>query len=179
MRRQAKFTTTRQACTDFRFRINQTAILSDMVTHCEQQIMAAIRFKDFWLTMSCLAGDTRLTMDAKADTLGEFISDQEEYFIRQLMTTVYSCSKCSSIYSHIDLRCVFDALGESGLHMRQTDSDDLLNVELLEEIAWLTTQYFPQQVQQQVIDSWTTDCLYDHSNVLPFQSRTPSIKKFQ
>jgi len=107
---------------------------------------------DFWLTIASGLGNSRLKLNRKASSIHRFIdqnSDHKDY-LRQAIQQSYKLSRCSHLRDPIDLNCVLDILGEIAFELEGARADDLLDIELLEEIAWLIGERFQQSLELDV-----------------------------
>ncbi len=101
-------------------------------------------FTDFWRTIANELGSSRLKINARATSIHKFIdrnSDHKEY-LRQAIQQSYKRSHCNHLRDTINLESVLDILGEIAFELQGAQADDLLDIELLEEIAWLIGERF-------------------------------------
>jgi len=80
-------------------------------------------------------GSSHLRINVNAKSIHDFVSPDSE-FLREIVRNSYSRSHCYNLNSMLDMNTVLDILGEQAYGLRGDVSDDLLDIELLEEIAW-------------------------------------------
>lgn len=80
-------------------------------------------------------GSSHLHINVNAKSIHEFISPDSE-FLREIVRNSYSRSHCYNLHSILDINTVLDILGEQAYSLQGDVSEDLLDIELLEEIAW-------------------------------------------
>ena len=80
-------------------------------------------------------GSTHLHIDVNAKSIHEFVSP-DSHFLREIVRNSYSRSHCYNLHSLINIEAVLDILGEHAYCLKGDVADDLLDIELLEEIAW-------------------------------------------
>ena len=132
----------------------RSAQTGQMDKHEQQQanIVNAVGFKAFWLSVSMELGQARLHLDEAAQCLDGFIqehSDVRTYLHRAIKRT-YRESRCQNLDSPISIECVLDTLGEAAYELQTENSGDLFDIELLEEIAWLICDRYADQVTELV-----------------------------
>ena len=107
-------------------------------------IRKATAFADFWLLIASELGSSRLKVNPEAQSIGQFIDssgDQKDY-LREVIRQSYKRSRCYHLRDAIDIEAVLDILGETAYSLQGQQADDLLDIELLEEIAWLIGERF-------------------------------------
>lgn len=102
-------------------------------------------FRDVWCFLSEQIGECRLLVKRNANNLNAFLKAQENNpgFMRQLITETYKRNQCANLDSSISIEIMFDVLGEKAAELKQTQKDDLADIELLEEIGWHLQQRYP------------------------------------
>ncbi|MBX2849720.1 MAG: hypothetical protein KTR16_15460 [Acidiferrobacterales bacterium] len=80
-------------------------------------------------------GSSHLHINVNAKSIHEFVSPDSQ-FLREIVRNSYSRSRCYNLNSILDINVVLDILGEQAYGLKGDVSDDLLDIELLEEIAW-------------------------------------------
>ena len=90
---------------------------------------------NFWQYIASQIGSARLQINKDADSINDFI-DPDCGFIKDIIRTSYSKSKCYHLQSSIDLNLLLDSLGEHAYQLNEKLDADLFDIELLEEIAW-------------------------------------------
>lgn len=106
-----------------------------------------LSFIDFWVSAASAIGDHRLGINPYAKNATQLLTSQAVHpeHLRQLIFG--SLSKPNGKLSQtIDLTKLLDSLGETAFSLRQTASDDLFDIELLEEIAWHISEHYPHLV---------------------------------
>lgn len=103
-----------------------------------------VSYLDFWLFIASQLGTARLHLYAEATSFSQlFIQPSDpQHHLRRAIEQSYHASGCRSFRSPVDLFTALDALGEAAYQLRGNQADDLLDIELLEEIAWLITTHF-------------------------------------
>jgi len=80
-------------------------------------------------------GSSHLRINVNAKSIHDFISPDSS-FLRDIVKNSYSRSRCYNLHSTLDMNALLDILGEHAYSLKGDLSDDLLDIELLEEIAW-------------------------------------------
>jgi hypothetical protein len=112
-------------------------------------IRKAPLFADFWQLIASELGSSRLKINSTAQSISTFIDssgDQKDY-LRDVIKQSYKRSQCYHLRDAIDLEAVLDILGETAYALQGQHADDLMDIELLEEIAWLIGERFWVNVQ--------------------------------
>ena len=90
-------------------------------------------------------GSSHLRINVNAKSIHDFISPDSS-FLRDIVRNSYSRSRCYNLNSTLDLNVVLDILGEHAYTLKGDLSDDLLDIELLEEIAWHIGERYQQNL---------------------------------
>lgn len=104
----------------------------------------ALSFVDFWQSIASELGSSRLRINTKAPSIRYFIdgnSDPKDY-LKNAIEQSYKRSNCHHLRDTIDLNAVLDVLGETAYQLQGLEADDLLDIELLEEIAWIISERY-------------------------------------
>ena len=102
-----------------------------------------VSFFDFWHFIATQMGSSHLRINVNAKSIHEFVSD-ESTFLRDIVRATYTRSQCYTLHSKLDINIVLDTLGEHAFSLKGSLSDDLLDIELLEEIAWHINERYRQ-----------------------------------
>ena len=102
----------------------------------------------FWHYIAHQIGSARLQINKDADSINDFI-DPDCGFIKDIIRTSYSKSKCYHLQSSIDLNLLLDSLGEHAYQLNEKLDADLFDIELLEEIAWHIGERFLAHIKLQ------------------------------
>lgn len=105
-------------------------------------------FSDFWQTIANELGNSRIKVNVKAESIKQFLeadSDHRE-FLRKLIYQSYKRCRCYHLNARFDVNIALDVLGETSFNLKGNKEDDLLDIELLEEIAWLISQLFEHKI---------------------------------
>lgn len=129
-----------------------------------------VTFIDFWCFIATELGNSRLRVNAKANSINEFLdqrSDHKEY-LKSVIRRSYKLGQCQHLRSPINVNHVLDLLGEAAYQLKGKRCDDLLDIELLEEIAWHISGRFAHLVQNiepitQIKDTSTSNIVSFHS----------------
>jgi len=104
----------------------------------------SLSFIVFWQFIASEIGSSRLKINEKADSIKSLIddsSDPKEY-LKNIILQSYKRNKCNHLRDTIDLNSILDILGETAFELQGQQADDLLDIELLEEIAWLLCERY-------------------------------------
>ncbi|MFT5611355.1 MAG: hypothetical protein ACI9LU_001857 [Polaribacter sp.] len=108
----------------------------------------SVYFGEFWLRVAADLGNSRIRISDSAKTIHEFIdkdSDCKRYLL-ELIKRSYKLSKCQHLGSPLRLELVLDLLGETAYQLQNDQTDDLFDIELLEEIAWHICSRYSAQI---------------------------------
>lgn len=111
-----------------------------------------ISFFDFWRFIGEQLGDARLSINHQAHTIHQLIDPCSDHppYLREAITQSYKRSRCHHLGADINLIAVLDVLGEIAYQLQGKSLDDLLDIELLEEIAWHISERFGEALQTQL-----------------------------
>lgn len=111
-----------------------------------------ISFFDFWLYIADQLGDARLSINHNAKTIHGLIDTSSDHlpYLKDVITLSYKRSHCHYLRGDIDLIVVLDILGETAFELQGRHSGDLLDIELLEEIAWHISERFGEILELQL-----------------------------
>ncbi len=112
-----------------------------------------LRFLDFWSVISDEIGDHRLEINSSArcaDELFPKTSVHPEHLKNLVLGSLKK--QHDHLDQAIDLTNLLDELGRSAWELRQNGSDDLFDIELLEEIAWHIGTRYPYLIEMPRID---------------------------
>jgi len=115
----------------------------------DNKLNMPISFMAFWQFMACELGSSRLRINNSAKSIREFIhtgSDHKNY-LRDVIQQSYKRSHCHHLKAPINIDIVLDILGETAYDLQGKSCDDLLDIELLEEIAWHIGERFSQHIE--------------------------------
>lgn len=123
---------------------------------------APVSFADFWVLVSIELSHARLHLNRDAKSLEQFISKRSDVriYLHESVKESYKKSACQHLRSPISFEAVLDILGEKAFQLQRGNAGDLFDIELLEEIAWLICDRFPDQV----IELVTRTEAWDNSN---------------
>ena len=141
-----------------------------------------LSFSKFWQTIANELGNSRIKINAQAESIKQFLqadSDHKE-FLRKLIHQSYKRCRCYHLNARFDVNIALDVLGETSFNLKGSKEDDLLDIELLEEIAWLISQHYGHKVNMPkslLINS--SELSDDHTNIVATESqvkaKTPII----
>lgn len=112
----------------------------------------SLSFIDFWLFIARQVGACRLDLNPNAKNLDELFTKNAVHpqHLKQVITNSLphktKNSQLPALKGFIDLCQLLDALGETAFELRQSSADDLLDIELLEEIAWYISERFSHHI---------------------------------
>ena len=91
-------------------------------------------------------GNVGLAINQDTTSINDFLSPECD-FLRDIVRSSYTRSKCYHLHSVIDLNQVLNILGERAYELNNQQLNglpqaDLLDIELLEEIAWNINERF-------------------------------------
>ncbi len=107
-----------------------------------------LSFSEFWQTIANELGNSRIKINTRAESIKQFLqadSDHRE-FLRTLIHQSYKRCHCYHLNARFDVNIALDVLGETSFNLKGNKEDDLLDIELLEEIAWLISQHYGHKV---------------------------------
>ena len=107
-----------------------------------------LSFSEFWQTIANELGNSRIKINPHAESIKQFLqadSDHKE-FMRKLIHQSYKRCHCYHLNARFDVNIALDVLGETSFKLKGNKEDDLLDIELLEEIAWLISQRYGHKV---------------------------------
>ncbi len=109
----------------------------------------SLTFSEFWCTIASELGNSRLKVDRKAQSIRYFLALESDHraFLRTLIHQSYKRCHCYHLNAPIDVNIVLDLLGETNHTLQGSKEDDLLDIELLEEIAWLVSRHYHQLIE--------------------------------
>lgn len=115
----------------------------------EQISEKKLGFSEFWQTIASEMGNSRLKIDPEAESIKYFLAAESDHrdFLRALIHQSYKRCRCYHLNARFDVNVVLDMLGETNHRLQGTKEDDLLDVELLEDIAWLIDQHYRQFIR--------------------------------
>lgn len=103
----------------------------------------SLSFIKFWGFIASELGSLRLSIDTSSkrlETLFQANSAHPKY-LRTLIEESLA-NRGGNLTQTIDLNKLLDDLGATAFTLRSNDNDDLFDIELLEEIAWLISTHF-------------------------------------
>lgn len=106
--------------------------------------VGAVSFVNFWRFIAKSLGDSRLRIRNEADSIETLLASNSDHreFLREVIITSYFESNCCSIDDLIDMNTTLDVMGEAAYQLQGRNKDDLMDIELLEEIAYLIQQQY-------------------------------------
>lgn len=107
------------------------------------------QFIEFWLHVASELGTSRLHINKSAKSIKNVIhpnSDAPTY-LHDAIKKSYKFSQCQHLTSPINLESVLDILGETAYVLQGEQADDLLDIELLEEIAWVIGSRYAEHIK--------------------------------
>jgi len=108
-----------------------------------------IIFSEFWQTIASGLGNSRFKINTKAESIRYFLDPESDHkdFLRILIQQSYKRCRCYHLNARFDVNVVLDILGETSYTLQGNKEDDLMDIELLEEIAWLLNQHYGQAIE--------------------------------
>ncbi|MFT6408549.1 MAG: hypothetical protein ACJAQ6_001969 [Arenicella sp.] len=119
-----------------------------------------VGFTEFWQTISSELGNSRFKINTKAESIKYFLAAESDHkdFFRVLIRQTYKRCHCYHLNARFDVNVALDVLGETSYTLQGTKEDDLMDIELLEEIAWLINQHYGYAIKM------PKSMLADHPN---------------
>lgn len=116
----------------------------------EQQGRKSVCFTHFWQTVADQLPHVRLHINKDATTINEYISQHSDIYsyLHRAIKQSFKLSHCQNLNSPLSMEVVLDVLGETAFTLQNEHSGDLFDVELLEEIAWLICDRYPEQISE-------------------------------
>lgn len=134
-----------------------------------------LSFSEFWQTIANELGNSRIKINVEAESIKQFLradSDHKE-FLRTLIHQSYKRCHCYHLNARFDVNIALDVLGETSFHLKGNREDDLLDIELLEEIAWLISQHYEHKVNMP--ESLLISKSEEQTNMTPNENQ-PGVK---
>ena len=121
---------------------------------------APLSFNVFWQTIANDLGNSRVKVNPKADSIKHFLRSDSDHrdFLRVIIQQSYKRCQCYHLNARFDVNIALDVLGETAFTLTGNKEDDLLDIELLEEIAWIINHHFADKIKM-------PQSLLDDSNV--------------
>lgn len=122
-----------------------------------------LSFLEFWMVAAQELGDARLLINPQAESVKKLLAANSDHreFLPGILQKSYQRSRCQHLRDEINLNVVLDLLGETAYSLKGQQADDLLDIEFLEELAWIISQRYLQHVDishcPQSIDNRITD----------------------
>ncbi len=129
---------------------NQTKVMSkQFVKKRANSIKSRESFLGFWHLVATCLGDGRLRILKNAEALEQLLAPNSDHrdFLRDIIITSYFECDCCSLDDSVDVNTILDVLGEAAYELQARNADDLLDIELLEEIAYHIQQHFPHKIK--------------------------------
>ncbi|MFT6032091.1 MAG: hypothetical protein ACI854_000618 [Arenicella sp.] len=106
-------------------------------------------FNQFWQTIASELGNSRFKINTKAESIKYFLAAESDHkdFLRVLIRQSYKRCRCYHLNARFDVNIALDILGETSYKLQGTRQDDLMDIELLEEIAWLINQHYSHAIE--------------------------------
>ena len=108
-----------------------------------------IVFNEFWQTIESGLGNSRFKINTKAESIRYFLDPESDHkdFLRILIQQSYKRCRCYHLNARFDVNVALDILGETSYNRQGNKEADLMDSELLEEIAWLINQHYGQAIE--------------------------------
>ncbi len=103
----------------------------------------SVKFIDFWCEVALEVGSHRFSINDQAKQLQDLFSkkdihaDHVKNLVRQSLPDPHG-----NLEQTIDVTRLLDELGEVAFELRKNSADDLLDIEFLEEIAWVISSRY-------------------------------------
>jgi len=103
-----------------------------------------VSFLGFWQFIAKELGNSRLKVNVNANAIHDFLitNGEQKAYLRDAIKQSYKHNQCHHLGSPISITSVLDILGEAAYELHANRQDDLFDIELLEEIAWLISQRY-------------------------------------
>ena len=114
-----------------------------------QNAYRTVGFSEFWLLIASELGNSRLKVDVGAESIKYFLDAESDHkdFLRKIIHQSYKRCHCYHLKARFDVNIALDILGETNYKLQGSKEDDLLDIELLEEIAWLVNQHYSHLIK--------------------------------
>ncbi len=101
------------------------------------------KFKAFWTFIASELGSSQLSLNDSATRLDELFltSSSHTKFLKDLIKGSLK-NPGGNLDQSIDMHQLLDSLGATAYSLRAEENDDLFDIELLEEIAWLISTHY-------------------------------------
>ena len=130
----------------------------------------SVRFDEFWRRVAADLGNSRIRISDCAKTIHEFIdrdSDCKRYLL-ELIKKSYKLSKCQHLGSPLRLELVLDLLGETAYQLQDDQTDDLFDIELLEEIAWHISSRYSSMIKSILENNTAKTSKHSQAQIVSF-----------
>ncbi len=126
--------------------------MSKHKNHTQDISLQSPSFSDFWGTVCDQLGDHRIAINCCADSKRDLLDAESLHpeFVKEL---IYACfDRSQKTKQHrVDFCMLLDHMGILAHGMRESQSDDLLDIELLEEIAWVINTHYPYCIDSNLL----------------------------
>lgn len=108
-----------------------------------------IKFVEFWRFIAQELGDSQCRLNPKANRIKDLMASNSDHrsFLKDVIAQSYARCGCHHLKDSLDINVVLDVLGETAFSLQGENADDLLDIELLEEICWLTCQQYSRHIE--------------------------------
>ena len=128
------------------------------------------QFIEFWLLVASELGTSRLHINESAKSIRNVIHRNSDapIYLHDAIKKSYKLSRCQRLTSPVNLECVLDILGETAYTLQGDQADDLLDIELLEEIAWVIGSHYAEQIQTLLNSNQSRDPIGSQCQIVSF-----------
>ena len=140
-----------------------------------------IQFIEFWLAIASELGTSRLRLNPEARNINELFdrNSDAQLYLQTIIKRSYKANRCQHLRSSISLASILDLLGETAYQLKGEQADDLMDIELLEEIAWLSCNRYTLQLQQLISEQPADEPDHKTGKIKSVRSRVVSFPNYK
>ena len=126
-------------------------------------------------------GTSRLRLNPEARNINELFdrNSDAQLYLQTIIKRSYKANRCQHLRSSISLANILDLLGETAYQLKGDQADDLMDIELLEEIAWLSCNRYTLQLQQLLNEQSSDESKPTTNNIKSARSQVVSFPNYK
>ncbi len=115
----------------------------------QARVTHTVSFLDFWKLVAKNLGNSRLRIKDHANSIETLLAPNSDHreFLRDVIINSYFESDCCSIEDAVNINIILDVMGEAAYELQGRNKDDLMDIELLEEIAYLIKEHYSALIE--------------------------------
>lgn len=147
-----------------------------MSKHPDKNFVSNIKptsFVAFWSTIGADLPEGMLVLRDRPKSTEALFATRSNHsdLLREVILGSYAACKCDTVDDAIDINTVLDLMGDAAFNRQMHNTDDLLDIEMLEEIAYLICLHFGSQIvypQSRYLDKTDTN-KFEKSSVVSIE----------